>query len=157
MWQGKLLHIHTTPAVREPMIAQQTAQLIEGVGVEGDRYALGTGKYSAFPDIREVTLIEIETLIALKRDHDIDLAPEEHRRNLTTENTPLNHLVGKRFWVGKTLLEGGRLNTPCRYLDLVTGKSVNDILVHRSGLNCYIVKGGQINVGDSISLDNANA
>ncbi|MDP2517378.1 MAG: MOSC domain-containing protein [Shimia thalassica] len=157
MWQGKLLHIHTTPAVREPMIAQQTAQLIEGVGVEGDRYALGTGKYSAFPDIREVTLIEIETLIALKRDHDIDLAPEEHRRNLTTENTPLNHLVGKRFWVGETLLEGGRLNTPCRYLDLVTGKSVNDILVHRSGLNCYIVKGGQINVGDSISLDNASA
>lgn len=139
------------------MIAQQTAQLIEGVGVEGDRYALGTGKYSAFPDIREVTLIEIETLIALKRDHDIDLAPEEHRRNLTTENTPLNHLVGKRFWVGETLLEGGRLNTPCRYLDLVTGKSVNDILVHRSGLNCYIVKGGQINVGDSISLDNASA
>ncbi|MDP2493542.1 MOSC domain-containing protein [Shimia thalassica] len=157
MWQGKLLHIHTTPAVREPMIAQQTAQLIEGVGVEGDRYALGTGKYSAFPDIREVTLIEIETLIALKRDHDIDLAPEEHRRNLTTENTPLNHLVGKRFWVGETLLEGRRLNTPCRYLDLVTGKSVNDILVHRSGLNCYIVKGGQINVGDSISLDNASA
>ncbi|MDO6484444.1 MOSC domain-containing protein [Shimia thalassica] len=157
MWQGKLLHIHTTPAVREPMIAQQTAQLIEGVGVEGDRYALGTGKYSAFPDIREVTLIEIETLIALKRDHDIDLAPEEHRRNLTTENTPLNHLVGKRFWVGENLLEGGRLNTPCRYLDLVTGKSVNDILVHRSGLNCYIVKGGQINVGDSISLDNASA
>lgn len=157
MWQGKLLHIHTTPAVREPMIAQQTAQLIEGVGVEGDRYALGTGKYSAFPDIREVTLIEIETLIALKRDHDIDLAPEEHRRNLTTENTPLNHLVGKRFWVGETLLEGGRLNTPCRYLDLVTGKSVNDILVHRSGLNCYIVKGGQISVGDSISLDNASA
>ncbi|MBU2943365.1 MOSC domain-containing protein [Shimia thalassica] len=157
MWQGKLLHIHTTPAVREPMIAQQTAQLIEGVGVEGDRYALGTGKYSAFPDIREVTLIEIETLIALKRDHDIDLSPEEHRRNLTTENTPLNHLVGKRFWVGETLLEGGRLNTPCRYLDLVTGKSVNDILVHRSGLNCYIVKGGQINVGDSISLDNASA
>ena len=139
------------------MIAQQTAQLIEGVGVEGDRYALGTGKYSAFPDIREVTLIEIETLIALKRDHDIDLAPEEHRRNLTTENTPLNHLVGKRFWVGETLLEGGRLNTPCRYLDLVTGTSVNDILVHRSGLNCYIVKGGQINVGDSISLDNASA
>ncbi|PHO04653.1 MOSC domain-containing protein [Rhodobacteraceae bacterium 4F10] len=157
MWQGKLLHIHTTPAVREPMIAQQTAQLIEGGGVEGDRYALGTGKYSDFPDIREVTLIEIETLIALKRDHDIDLAPEEHRRNLTTENTPLNHLVGKRFWVGETLLEGGRLNTPCRYLDLVTGKSVNDILVHRSGLNCYIVKGGQINVGDSISLDNASA
>ncbi|UYV36912.1 MOSC domain-containing protein [Rhodobacteraceae bacterium D3-12] len=154
MWHGKLLHIHTTPAVRQPMIAQQSAQLIKGVGVEGDRYALGTGKYSAFPDIRDVTLIEIETLIALRRDHDVDLAPEEHRRNLTTENVPLNHLVGKRFWVGTVLLEGGRLNTPCRYLDLVTGKSVNDILIHRSGLNCSIVQGGEISVGDGIRPEN---
>jgi MOSC domain-containing protein YiiM len=138
------------------MIAQQTAQLLQGVGVQGDRYALGTGKYSPFPDIREVTLIEIETIKALKRDHDIDLTPEEHRRNLTTENVPLNHLVGKRFWVGKVLLEGGRLNTPCRYLDLVTGKSVNDILLHRSGLNCSIIEGGKIYVGDNIRPDKVN-
>ena len=150
MWQGKLLHIHTTPAMRKPMIAQQSAKLLQGVGVEGDRYALGTGKYSLFPDIREVTLIEVETITALKRDHDIDLAPEEHRRNLTTENVPLNHLVGKRFWVGQVLLEGGRLNTPCRYLDLVTGKSVNNILLHRSGLNCSNIQSGKINVGDNI-------
>ena len=150
MWQGKLLHIHTTPAVQQAMIAQQSAQLLPGVGIEGDRYALGTGKYSSIPDIREVTLIEIETITALKRDHDIDLAPEEHRRNLTTENVPLNHLVGKRFWVGQVLLEGGRLNTPCRYLDMVTKKSVNDILLHRSGLNCSIIEGGKITVGDDI-------
>lgn len=156
MWHGKLLHIHTTSAVRQPMIVHQSAQLLQGVGVEGDRYALGTGKYSPFPDIREVTLIEIETLIALKRDHDIDFTPEEHRRNLTTENTPLNHLVRKRFWVGQVLLEGGRLNTPCRYLDLVTGKSVYDILLHRSGLNCTIIQGGKISVGDSIRPDKTN-
>ena len=154
MWQGKLLHIHTTPAVGQPMIAQHSAQLRQGEGVQGDRYALGTGKYSPFPDIREVTLIEIETITALKRDHNIDLALEEHRRNLTTEDVPLNHLVGKRFWVGDVMLEGGRLNTPCRYLDLVTGKSVNDFLLHRSGLNCSIVLGGKINVGDSIKPEN---
>ena len=157
MWQGKLLHIHKTPAAGQPMLAQHSAQLVQGVGVEGDRYALGTGKYSAIPDIREVTLIEIETIIALKRDHDIDLTPDEHRRNLTTENAPLNHLVGQRFWVGQVLLEGGRLNTPCRYLDLITKKSVYDILLHRSGLNCAIIQGGQINVGDSIRLDQVNA
>ena len=153
MWQGTLLHIHTTPAVREPMVSHQSAQLIPGLGIEGDRYALGTGKYSSIPDIREVTLIEVETLEALKRDHDVVLAPQEHRRNLTTENVPLNHLVGKRFWVGQVLLEGGRLNTPCSYLDLVTGKPVNDILLHRSGLNCSIVQGGQINIGDPIGLE----
>lgn len=30
MWQGKLLHIHTTPALRKPMIAQQSTQLLQG-------------------------------------------------------------------------------------------------------------------------------
>ena len=150
MWQGSLLHVHTARAGREPMVAQQSAKLIEGQGIEGDRYAMGTGKYSPFPDIREVTLIEVETLEALKRDHDIDLPVEEHRRNLTTRGVPLNHLVGRRFWVGNVLLEGGRLNIPCRYLELVTGKTVYEILKHRSGLNCSIVQGGVITTGDII-------
>jgi MOSC domain-containing protein YiiM len=134
------------------MQAQSRALLIAGLGIEGDRYALGTGKYSAFPDIREVTLIEQETLVALTRDHAIDLMPDEHRRNLTVEDTPLNHLVGRRFWVGSVLLEGGRLNVPCRYLDLVTGKTVCDLLEHRSGLNARIIEGGEIAVGDTLRL-----
>jgi MOSC domain-containing protein YiiM len=147
---GKLLHIHTTPMARAPMLSHERATLIADQGITGDRYAIGTGTYSAFPDVREVTLIEVETLIALRRDHGIDLAPHEHRRNLTTEGAALNHLVGRQFWVGAVLLEGGRLNTPCRYLDLVTGKVVCDLLIHRSGLNCRIVKGGAIHLGDVI-------
>jgi len=150
MWQGQLIEIHTCPAGRQPMVPQTRANLVVGSGIEGDRYALGTGKYSPFLDIREVTLIELETIEALLRDHAITLATAEHRRNLTTRDVPLNHLVGRRFWVGSVLLEGGRLNTPCRYLDLVTGQSVCDLLEHRSGLNCRIVNGGEIAVGDEI-------
>jgi MOSC domain-containing protein YiiM len=150
MWRGKLLHIHTAPVARAPMVPHETAILIAGEGIDGDRYTAGTGTYSQIPDVREVTLIEVETLIALRRDHAIDLAPHEHRRNLTTEGVPLNHLVGRQFWVGPVLLEGGRLNTPCKYLDLVTGKPVCDLLTHRSGLNCRIVEGGDLNLGDAI-------
>lgn len=152
MWRGRLLHIHTSTEGGAPMQGRSQARLIAGQGIEGDRYALGTGKYSAFPDIREVTLIEQETLIALKRDHGIDLLPQEHRRNLTVEDTPLNHLVGRRFLVGSVLLEGGRLNVPCRYLELVTGKKVCDLLEHRSGLNARIIEGGEIAVGDVLRL-----
>ncbi|MGB3243598.1 MAG: MOSC domain-containing protein [Sulfitobacter sp.] len=129
-----------------------SARLIEGLGIEGDRYATGLGKYSQIPDIREVTLIEIETLEALARDHDIELSADAHRRNLTTRDVPLNHLVGKTFWVGDVQLRGGRLNTPCRYLDLLLGASVCDLLEHRSGLNCSIVKGGVITPGARIHL-----
>ena len=150
MWQGQLLHIHTTDRGGAPMRAQDDARLIEGSGIEGDRYALGTGKYSPFPDIREVTLIEVETLEALERDHGVSLSVDDHRRNLTTRGVPLNHLVGRRFFVGEVELLGGRLNTPCRYLDLLLGASVCDLLTHRSGLNCSIVRGGRIAVGDHI-------
>ena len=150
MWHGTLLHIHTCPAARAAMVPQATARLIPGSGIEGDRYALGTGTYSPFPDIREVALIEAESLIALARDHQIELAPHEHRRNLTTEGVPLNHLVGRRFRIGPVLLEGGRLNTPCRYLDMITAKTVCDLLIHRSGLNARILEGGTIAPGDPI-------
>lgn len=152
MWRGELLNIHTTPAGGEAMISHQSAKLIAGSGIEGDRYALGTGKYSQIVDIREVTLIEIETIEALARDHDIELSVDEHRRNLTTRDVPLNHLVGKRFRVGDVVLEGGRLNTPCRYLELITKKTVCDLLEHRSGLNCRIIAGGEIKIGAEIRL-----
>ena len=105
MWQGQLLHIHTARAAREAMQSRLSATLLPGVGIAGDRYATALGTYSALPDIREVTLIEDETLIALLRDHAIELAPNEHRRNLTTRDVPLNHLVGRRFRVGTALLE----------------------------------------------------
>ncbi|MDW4497592.1 MOSC domain-containing protein [Sulfitobacter sp. D35] len=152
MWKGRLLSIHTTGASREPIRELDRATLIAGVGIEGDRYAKGidTGTYSKIPDVREVTLIEVETLEALARDHDITLTPQEHRRNLTVRGVPLNHLVGVRFRVGEVVLEGGRLNTPCRYLDMITRKSVCDLMVHRSGLNCRIVEGGTIRPGDTV-------
>ena len=92
--------------------------------------------FAAIKDIREVTFIEIETLEALKRDHDITLYPVEHRRNLTTPDVPLNQIVGRRFRVKEVVLFGGRLNTPCPYLNLVTKKDVCNLLEHRSGLNC---------------------
>jgi MOSC domain-containing protein YiiM len=127
------------------------ARLIEGVGIEGDRYATARGTYSHKPHAdRQVTLIEIETLDALRRDHGIDLAPHETRRNLTTAGVPLNHLVGREFRIGEVVLVGGRLNVPCLYLEDLLGKPVFKPLIHRSGLNCRIVKGGTIRPGETI-------
>lgn len=133
------------------MRALSEARLIAGVGIEGDRYATGKGFYSKIPRAdRQVTLIEIESLEALLRDYAIELKPSETRRNLTTRDVALNHLVGRRFRVGDTLLYGARLNVPCRYLEQVTGKKVYEPLAHRSGLNCEIIEGGVIREGDRI-------
>ena len=150
-FEGQLLSIHIAEAGGEAMKELQEATLIEGVGIEGDRYATGKGYYSNKPDIREVTLIDEETLIALHRDYDIELLPSEHRRNLTTRNVPLNHLVGRQFKVGDTVLEGGRLNVPCKYLQTLLNKKVYVPLLNRSGLNCRIIKGGKIISGGLIT------
>ncbi|CAJ0996807.1 hypothetical protein SODG_002071 [Sodalis praecaptivus] len=125
--------------------------LLPGQGIDGDRYCLSGGFYSHKPEEgRQVTLFEIETLEALKRDQQIDLGPEEHRRNITVRGVPLNHLVGRRFWVGDTLLEATRLSTPCKHLEEITGKPVFDPLINRSGLNCKIVREGKVYVNDLI-------
>jgi MOSC domain-containing protein YiiM len=63
---------------------------------------------------------------------------------------PLNHLVGRYFLIGDVLLFGGRLNTPCKYLDGLLGKELFQLLPNRSGLNCRIIRGGAIAGGARI-------
>jgi MOSC domain-containing protein YiiM len=151
MWHGRLLHIHIAAAAAQPMRHLDNARLVAGVGIDGDRYATRKGKYSAKHHTdRQVTLLEAETLEALARDHGIELAPAEHRRNLTTRGVPLNHLVGRYFRVGECVLFGGRLNVPCLYLEELVGKKVFKPLLNRSGLNCRIVVGGVIRVQDEM-------
>ena len=152
-WTGVVRYLHITPRAFLPMRAMPELRLIESKGIEGDRYMIGReeGFYSHKPETgRQVTLFEFETLLALKRDHNIELGPEEHRRNVTVEGVPLTHLVGRQFWLGATLLEATRLSIPCRHIEEITGKPIFDPLINRSGLNCKILKGGTVRVGDAV-------
>ena len=152
-WTGVVRFLHVTPRAFLPMRAMSEITLVAGRGIEGDRYMLGReeGFYSHRPEEgRQVTLFELETLVALKRDANIDLAPEEHRRNVTVEGVPVTHLVGRRFWLGETLLEATRLSIPCRHIEEITGKAIFDPLINRSGLNCRILQGGVVRVGDAV-------
>jgi hypothetical protein len=67
---GQLLHIHIAPSASAAMEEVAEATLVAGRGIEGDRYFLGTGTYSRSlkPDAREVTLLEMEVLDALRRN-----------------------------------------------------------------------------------------
>lgn len=153
IWTGVVRHLHITPRAFLPMESFDELTLVAGKGIEGDRYMIGreSGFYSHKPEEgRQITLFEIETLEALARDAKIQMLPEEHRRNVTVQGVPLNHLVGRQFWVGEALLEATRLSTPCRHIEEILGKAVFDPLINRSGLNCRILKGGVIHVGDAV-------
>src|SRR5262249_24414702 len=113
--------------------------------------------YSPKPDAREVTLIEMEVLDAIARGDppspgkQVEIAPAEHRRNLTTLGVPLNHLVGKRFRVGETVLRGGRLNFPCKYLEKLLARPVYTALLTRPGPNARCDPGAPTRKGDPIT------
>ncbi|MBR0652071.1 MOSC domain-containing protein [Roseomonas terrae] len=152
-WAGTVAHMHITARAFLPMRPQESIELVAGRGIVGDRYMLGIeqGFYSEKPEEgRQVTLFEAEVLDAILRDYKIELSPEEHRRNITTRGVPLNWLVGQRFRIGSCLVEATRLSVPCRHIEEILEKQVFDSMVHRSGLNCRILVGGIVRLGDEI-------
>lgn len=150
-WKGIVIGLHIAPRSFLPMKTVPQLELVANVGITGDRYASEDGYYSDRPEEgRQITLFEAETLEALKRDCGIDLAADEHRRNVTTRHVPLNHLVGQRIRIGDCLLEATRLSTPCRHIEQITGKDIFEPLLHRSGLHARILEGGSIRAGDTI-------
>ncbi len=138
------------------MEPRERVEAVAGRGLRGDRYFEATGTYSdsARDTPRDVTLIEAETLDAVRRDYDIELAPGEHRRNVTTRGVALNHLVGARFRVDGAVCEGVELCAPCSYLErLLEREGVHDALVHRGGLRARIVQSGTVAVGGHVVAD----
>jgi MOSC domain-containing protein YiiM len=154
MFEGEVLSIHIAPDEGDATHAVNEIRAVAGRGLEGDRYFNHSGKFSHNENPgREVTLIESEAIDALGRDYGIRLELGDSRRNIVTRGVPLNHLVGREFKVGSTVvLEGVRLCDPCGYLEGLTVSGVKKGLAHRGGLNARIVSEGTIRRGDPITL-----
>jgi MOSC domain-containing protein YiiM len=145
------LSIHIAPAGTAPVISLGEIQAIAGKGLEGDRYYLKTGTYSKTPGTgRQVTLIEIEAMEALRREYGIDIDAAQARRNILTRGVALNHLIDRDFTIGEAVLRGTRLCDPCAHLEKLTVKGVMRGLIHRGGLRADVVRGGIIRIGDVI-------
>ncbi len=151
MFNGSVVSIHISGRAEAPMTAVPEARAVPGKGLQGDRYFEAVGTYSATPGSdREVTLIESESIDALRRDYQVEFEAGMSRRNIVTRDAPLNHLVGREFQVGSVTLRGLRLCEPCGHLEDVTGRPVRKGLVHRGGLRAQVLIEGVIRVGDVI-------
>ena len=149
---GRIEAIHLTAAAGAPMRSVERIRAIAGVGLEGDRYATGIGRYSADPKVdRQITLIAAEELDRLAADEGIALSAAETRRNVLTRGIDVNGLVGRRFRIGSVECEGTRLCEPCQYLTDLVGKPILRPLVHRAGLRARILTDGEIAVDDEVA------
>lgn len=149
-WKGEVLAIHITPKADGDPAPVPEVRVVEGRGLEGDRYAILAETKDLKPK-QQVTFIESEALEALERDYGLRITGAESRRNVLTRGAPLNHLIDRRFRVGECEFVGRELCEPCGYLQSKTQEGVRKGLIHRGGLRAEIVKGGTMRAGDSIS------
>jgi MOSC domain-containing protein YiiM len=148
---GTLREIWRTPAAAAPMQRLPAATLLVGVGLEGDRYALGGGTWALYPQLeKQLTLIDADEVAAVARETGSALLPGDTRRNLVTTGIELPALVGGWFAVGETLLFGAKRCPPCTHLERLSGIKLVKAMVHRGGINAGVFAGGPIREGDVV-------
>lgn len=125
---------------------------IEGGGLDGDRYHLGTGYWVGY-DQCAVTMIAIEDIEEIATSTGISVTNGEHRRNIVTRGISLTDLAGKRFRVGDALFEYDQPRPPCRYIQSITQPGMTKALGrNRGGICVRVVESGTIKPGDAIRV-----
>ncbi len=125
-----------------------TLRVIAGHGVEGDRYANGTGHWSYKGEyVDEVTFIESEVMERVAAQLRKPFTAADSRRNIATVNIRLDTLIGQQFRIGNAVFEGLRRCDPCRYLDNLTGLPVRNLLLECGGLRARVLQTGEVAVG----------
>jgi hypothetical protein len=142
---GSVASLLVAPDAESQLVRVEAVTAIAGRGVEGDRYANGSGTFSGRGRGYELTLVESEVL------DEIGLPWEQARRNVVTRGVSLNALVGRRFRIGAVECVGRRLAEPCAHLERLARPGLLRPLVHRGGLRADILVGGRLSVGDEVA------
>jgi MOSC domain-containing protein YiiM len=147
MFEGTVISINITAVAEAPMESVDEVRAIPGRGLEGDRYF----DHPRMEPKRELTLVEAEAVESFGSEFKIDFGLDGTRRNIVTRGVPLNHLVGKEFWVGDVKALGIQLCEPCATLQRLSHPKVLPGLLHRAGLRAQILTEGTIRVGAIVS------
>jgi MOSC domain-containing protein YiiM len=144
--------IATSPA--DPATNVEKVKAIPGNGLEGDRYANGTGTFSKIPQRPdgELTLIEKESIDVFVAETGILFRARDARRNIVTEGIDLNSLVGREFRIDDVRILAIRLCEPCNHLAKQTSPEVLRGLLHKGGIRAQILTAGEIRVGARIEI-----
>ncbi|MDP9455700.1 MAG: MOSC domain-containing protein [Actinomycetota bacterium] len=149
---GTVEEIYVAPEGNVDMRRMPEVRALVGGGLEGDRYCKGTGYWTKFGDVCEVTLIEAEDLEEIRDEEGLKVQNGEHRRNIITRGVRLEDLKGMRFKIGEATLEYDRPRPPCRHVQELTEPGMTRALRRRGGICARVVQGGAIRAEDAIEV-----
>jgi MOSC domain-containing protein YiiM len=150
--QGVVEEIYIAPKGSAAMERVEEVWTVEGCGIEGDRYCKGTGFWTRYGDVCEVTLIESEDLDYIRNELGISVKNGEHRRNFVTRGIRLGDLRRKRFRVGEAVLEDDRPRPPCKHVQDLSEPGMTRALKGRGGICARVVEEGVIRALDAIAV-----
>jgi hypothetical protein len=113
---GFVERIYVASGAGAPVERVGEVAAIEGCGLAGDRYCEGTGHWSRFGKVCQVTLIAAEDLDAIEKETGIRVRDGEHRLNVVLRGVNLGGLRRRRFRIGGAILEYARPRSVCRYV-----------------------------------------
>jgi MOSC domain-containing protein YiiM len=119
----------------------RSANVVEGLGIEGDKHANAASK-------RQVLLADKEALDA------VGVLPGTIKENVTVEGVDVMQLPpGTRLRLGRSaVLEITAICEPCFRMDEIRD-GLKQELESRRGMVSIVVQGGIINIGDAIKVE----
>jgi MOSC domain-containing protein YiiM len=151
--KGIVEEIYIAPEGSAAMERVEEVRTLEGCGIEGDRYCEGTGYYTPYGDVCEVTLIAAEDLDYIQTELGIRVKNGEHRRNIITRGIDLDSLRRRRFRVGEAVLQYDRPRPPCRHVQDLSEPGMTRALRGRGGICARVVEPGRIRARDAIEVE----
>ncbi len=135
----QVVYLQRIPKSKEPPLPSPALTLVEGVGIEGDHHARPRSS-------RQVLLMAEENGDAF------GLHPGEVRENVVTRGLDLQNVpAGTRLEIGLAVLEITKDCEPCSFIDGIR-PGLRARMQRRRGMLARVLRGGEIRVGDEITL-----
>lgn len=142
---GKIAAISISKKKGIPKTNVQSAKLIDNFGIEGDVHA---GNWH-----RQVSFLALESIDTMREKGLRNLRPGAFAENITTEFLTLPQLeIGSRMKIGnESELEITQIGKECHSKCAIFFK-VGDCVMPREGIFAKVISGGDIVVGDKITI-----
>tara|TARA_B100001105_G_scaffold127782_1_gene102434 strand:- start:105 stop:548 length:444 start_codon:yes stop_codon:yes gene_type:complete len=143
---GKVVKIGISKNKGGKIVSLNDVEAIKGKGLVNERHFKENNEKRC-----QITLIEIENINHYNKITGTTIPAINFLRNIVTEGTRLNELVGKEFFIGSVKLKAHDLCRPCKYLqESLQQKNIVKEFLLTGGLRCEILSSGKIYINDQI-------
>ena len=143
---GKVVKIGISKNKGGKIVNLNDVEAIKGKGLVNERHFKENNEKRC-----QITLIEIENINHYNKITGTTIPAINFLRNIVTEGTRLNELVGKEFFIGLVKLKAHDLCRPCKFLqESLQQKNIVKEFLLTGGLRCEILSSGKIYINDQI-------